>query len=197
MDIHTSGHGCQEDLKLMMSLVKPKYLVPIHGEYYMRQAHGDLGKSMGMRDDQIVLIENGNVLEVSNGEMRISEEVVDTNYILVDGEGVGDIASTVIKERQAMSKNGFVMVLLKINKKTRAISPEIQLVSKGFIYQTETKRINQELIHETKEAIERLRAKDSEFSNVDLQRFVCGRLDNYIHKKLARQPLIITQIIED
>jgi len=196
MDIHTSGHGCQEDLKLMMSLVKPKYLVPVHGEYYMRQAHAKLGQTMGLKSENTVLVENGNIIEIYNDRVHVSKEKVETNYILVDGEGVGDIASEVIHERQAMSRNGVAIITLRINKQTRRLIGEAEIVTKGFIYQTETKAITKELQQRSREAYGSLMEKDPKAKQSDIKRYITSRLDRYIHKKLARQPLIVPIIVE-
>lgn len=196
MDIHTSGHGCQEDLKLMMSLVKPKYLVPIHGEYYMRQAHAKLAQSLGFKDEHTILGENGSVIEIHNGQVHISNEQVDTNYILVDGQGVGDIASDVIHERQAMSRNGVAIITFKVDKGTRRLKADPEVITKGFIYQTETKHITQELQKKSREAYNALLEKDPKAASKDVKRYVTGRLDNYVHKKLARQPLVVPVIVE-
>ena len=87
MDVHTSGHGAQEDLKLMITMVHPKYLVPVHGEYFMRQGHNELGSQLGMPDKQLIMVENGDVIEFKNGEIRLTGEKVKTDYVLVVGLG--------------------------------------------------------------------------------------------------------------
>ncbi|PIS44214.1 MAG: ribonuclease J, partial [Ignavibacteria bacterium CG08_land_8_20_14_0_20_37_9] len=117
MDVHTSGHGCQEDLKMMMDLIKPKYLVPIHGEYFMRQAHKNLALEMGIKNENIILIENGDALEIGNGRVHKSNERVSLQQILIDGYGVGDVGTQILFERNQMAQNGIVIVLITINKK--------------------------------------------------------------------------------
>lgn len=196
MDVHTSGHGCQEDLKLMMSLVRPKFLVPVHGEYYMRQAHGDLAQSLGMEDNNIVLVENGNVIEFNSGQYKVKTEKIETNYILVDGSGEGSIASDVISERQSMSQNGVVIITFKVNKTTRKLVGDPEVTTKGFIYQTETKHITKEIKEESRKAFNTLIEKDSKAKAADISRYVTARIDRYSHKKLGRQPLIVPMVLE-
>lgn len=190
MDVHTSGHGQQEDLKLMLSLVKPKYLLPVHGLLYMRKAHGELAIGMGMRPENILYVDNGGVLEVVGGKVRVSEEKVEAKYILVDGLGVGGVGAKVLQERQEMAQNGIIMILFKVDQKSKQMVREPKIISRGFLYAEETEAVEKLIIASGKEAYLRLLTKDPEASWDDLKKFVAGSVNRLVHKTLDRQPLI-------
>jgi ribonuclease J len=146
LDVHTSGHGKQGDLKLMLSLVRPRFLVPIHGELHMRAAHRDLAEELGLQEKNIALINNGEILEFFDGKMRKSKSKFTVNNIMIDGHGVGgDDASLVQKERQIMSESGMVIVMLKIIETGKLIADPV-VISKGFLYSKEGKDIFGEVI---------------------------------------------------
>lgn len=146
MDIHTTGHGYQEDLKMMLKLVNPKYLIPVHGEYYMRKGHHDLAVSEGFPKENIFLLENGSVLEAENKTLNISKEIVPANYIMVDNQtgSLSDISYNIISERQAMAQNGIIVVNLAYNHKTQKLF-YLDVSSHGFIYMKETEKILSEM----------------------------------------------------
>lgn len=195
MDVHTSGHGQQEDLKLMLSLVKPKYLIPVHGLLYMRKAHGKLASSMGMPEENVILVDNGSIVEVGGGKARISQEKAEAKYILVDGLGVGGVGAQVLKERQEMAQNGIIMILFKVDKKTKKMVREPKIMSRGFLYAEETEHIEKLIIENSKEAYNRLLEKDADASWDDLKNFIRGSVDRFSHKKINRRPLIEPIII--
>lgn len=194
-EVHTSGHACQEDLKLMMTLVKPKYLVPVHGEYFMRIVHKDLGKELGMKDENGIIVENGDIMEASGGRIRITGEKVPVNYILVDGLGMGDVGTQVIEERVTMSENGVLVLLLTVKGKKLVRDPEI--ISRGFIYMQESEKIMQELIRVGKDSYKKILDKKSDASRNDVKRFIRSALERKAHELIERRPLILPIIIEE
>ncbi len=196
MDVHTSGHGAQEDLKLMITMVHPKYLVPVHGEYFMRQGHNELGKQLGMPEKQCVMVENGDVMEFKNGEIRITGEKVPTNYVLVDGLGTGDIGNQVLMDRQTMSENGALVVLLSLNKKTNKLLREPDIISRGFIYMNESEEVITKVSKEAKDIFMKSMSKKPDLKRGELKNNLKIGLEKMIHRMIERRPLILPIIAE-
>lgn len=196
MDVHTSGHAQREELKLMINLVKPKYLVPIHGELFMRQAHAEIGRSLGMAEKNTVLLENGDVMLVSKGEVTKTSEKVSSNYVMIDGKGVGDVGAQIIMDRQIMAENGVLIVLFTADAQTKKLIRTPEVVSRGFIYMKEAQDIVNETIAVSKtaydEAVERMPAG----KRGEVKAYIRGVLDRFSHRKIERHPLILPIIVE-
>jgi len=198
MDVHTSGHGKQDELVRMIDYVKPKYLVPIHGEYYMRHGLARLAKERcGFKDEQIIMLQNGDVLNAEKGRAYISNEKVETKYILIDGSGEGQVGSQVQTDREIMSQNGALIVLLYISKKGNRITRTPDVVSRGFIYMHETEEITQKIIEIAKKAYETIVEKNPGANRQDIKKFVRQSIDKFTHNSLERRPLIVPFIIEN
>ena len=196
MDVHTSGHANKEDLKLMISLVKPRYLVPVHGELYMRIGHGEIGRELGMKEPNIKILENGSILEIERGEARISREKASVNYIIVDGKGVGDVGAQILMDRQIMSENGVLVVLITVDEKTKKIVYDPEIISRGFIYMEQSAAIIKEIVGLARKAYTEITERDRRAERGDVKKYVRGALDRFTHKKLDRHPLILPVIAE-
>ncbi|MBU1019359.1 MAG: ribonuclease J [Patescibacteria group bacterium] len=196
MDVHTSGHACQEDLLQMMGFVRPRNLAPVHGDLYMRTTHKMLAvKKGGFREENVIVLDNGSVLELSNGKILIKKEKIPVNYIVVDGLGTGDIGSQVLVDREAMSQNGVLVVVFKVDKKTKKLKDKPLVLSRGFIYVNESDEIIKKLKEEAEKAYKYILGKDSKASAQDVCNYVKGVLDSTSHKKLARKPLIVPWVM--
>ncbi|KKR07187.1 MAG: zinc-dependent hydrolase, ribonuclease J [Candidatus Peregrinibacteria bacterium GW2011_GWC2_39_14] len=195
MDVHVSGHGCQEDLKMMIDLIRPKYLIPIHGEYFMRQAHKMLGLEMGMKDENIVLIENGDVLELTHGRAHFTNQKLSLQHILIDGFGVGDIGTQILNERKQMSENGIVMVLLPVNPKTGKLTGDPDIISRGFVFLKNSEKVVDELAKTAASAYREITKKRSDLKRGEIKHYICTQLEKVAIKQLDRKPLILPIII--
>lgn len=196
MDVHASGHGQEEDLKLMMTLVKPKAVVPIHGEYFMRAANKHIAENIGYTDEQSIMIENGDVLLVENGEIRKTEEKVSSNYILIDGLGVGDIGAQVIMDRQTLAENGVLVLMIPVNAKSMKIKGEVDVISRGFIYMKESEELVNEMAKIAEESYRKIINRRPDARRAELKKFVRDSVDKFVHQKLERYPLILPIIVE-
>ncbi|MBP9718453.1 ribonuclease J [Candidatus Gracilibacteria bacterium] len=196
MDVHTSGHAQREDLKLMINLVKPRYLVPIHGELYMRQGHAEIGRELGMPEKQTVVVENGSVLEIMNGEMRVSKQTVPANYIMIDGKGVGDVGAQIIMERQVMAENGVLAVLYTVDAKTKKLIRDPEVITRGFIYMSESEEIVKEAVSVARKSYEEAVSRLKEWKRGEIKNMVRSALDRFTHRKIDRHPLILPIILE-
>lgn len=197
MDVHSSGHGQQEDLKLMFSLVKPKYFIPIHGEFFMRKTHAELMvNELGFPTERIVMVENGDVMEMRNGELKQTKEKVQTNYILVDGMGGGDIGSQVMMDRQILAENGVIVLTLNVDKQTRALRGEIKVETRGFIYMEESQEIVNGICRRAAETYLEFTKNNPGFNLEEAKIHLRENIDQYVVGKIDRQPLIIPLIME-
>ena len=196
LDVHTTGHGNQEDLRLMINLVKPKYLIPVHGEFYMRSAHKDLAVQCGIKSENIILADNGSVIEGITGKLFLSEKTVSANYILVDNQSgdLSGIASHILSERQAMAYNGIIIATIKTT--DQKFIKDINIESHGFIYLTETTKILNEIKLQIKLGYESILEKNKKLPDTELIKAQLRSIANKtITNKLERRPLIIISIV--
>jgi ribonuclease J len=132
--VHVSGHASQEEMKLMLHLVKPKYFIPIHGELRHLRQHAILAQEVGVPAENVAIIENGQVIEFENGSMSLGERVPG-GYVFVDGSGVGDVGPSVVREREALARDGIVVISLMLDKQTGRLHDEPEILTRGFVYQ--------------------------------------------------------------
>ncbi len=197
MDVHASGHGHQEDLKLMYSLVKPKYFVPIHGEFFMRKAHAELmTHELGHPENRAIMVENGDVMEMSNGELKVTGEKIKTNYILVDGMGGGNIGSQVMMDRQILAENGVIVLSLLIDKNTRVLKGQINVETRGFIYMEESQEIINGICRRAAESYTEFAKSNPGFNFEEAKLHIRESVDQFVVSKIDRQPLILPILVE-
>ncbi|MDI6717356.1 MAG: ribonuclease J [Actinomycetota bacterium] len=193
--VHVSGHGAQEELKLLINLVKPKYFVPIHGEYRHLKHHADLAQELGIPKENIFIISNGDVIEFDgNGTVRTGERVT-AGAVLVDGLGVGDIGDIVLRDRQQLANDGILVVVVTIDKQTGQLIAGPDMVSRGFVYVKESG----ELLDEAKERVVATLEKTASESITDwavLKADVRRALSSFIYDKIKRRPMIMPIIVE-
>lgn len=196
MDVHTSGHGCQEDLKQMLRFIRPNKLAPIHGNIYMRTAHGKVGREIGYKEEDVLMFpENGNVIEMNKGNIRLVKEKVPSNYVVVDGLGTGDVGSQVLVDREAMARNGVLVVVFQANKKTRKLKEKPLILTRGFIYMNESDEVIAELKKEAAKAYTTLIGKDPKAKSHDVCNYVKRVLDGVAKRKLDRRPLVVPWVM--
>ena len=168
-DAHVSGHACQEELKLIYSLVKPKYAVPIHGEYRHRKANAKLAESLGIPKENIFMLQSGDVLEVSEEEAKVVDKV-HTGEVLVDGLGVGDVGNIVLRDRQHLAEDGILIVVMTLEKGTNQLLAGPDIVSRGFVYVRESEGLMEDARHVLEEALGNYlgRQKNADWSKIKL-----------------------------
>lgn len=193
-DTHVSGHACQEEIKLMYALVKPKYAIPVHGEYQHLKEHGRLAESMGIPKENVFLLESGDVLAL-NGESAKVEGKVPAGSVLVDGLGVGDVGNIVLRDRQNLAENGIIIVVLTLEKYSNQILAGPDIVTRGFVYVRESEN----LIENAKEVVTNALLDCLESRNVDwgkIKMVVKDSLGEYLWKTMKRSPMILPIIME-
>lgn len=193
-NIHVSGHACQEELKLMQTLIKPKNFIPVHGEYRHLKQHGELAIKLGLNPKNVVIPEVGNVIEVNRSEIRKSGTVI-SGQIFVDGLGVGDVGNIVLRDRKHLSQDGILTVVVTLSKDNKTIVAGPDIISRGFVYVRESEG----LIDEAREIVRNTLLECEEKNITDwatLKSNVRDELRTYLYEKTKRKPMILPIIME-
>jgi ribonuclease J len=179
--VHVSGHASQEEIKLLLHLVKPKYLVPIHGELRHLRQHESLAREVGVPAENIAVIENGQVLEFQNGEMKLAERIPG-GYIFVDGSGVGDVVPSVVREREILARDGIVLVNLLLDKQTGRLRDEPEVLTRGFVHTQDADKLLGKARDKISEAVSR--------GNGNVQDDLQQMLKTFLYNETKRRPTI-------
>lgn len=200
MDVHAGGHAKQEDLKLMMRLLRPKFFMPIEANHYMLKAHADLAEQVGIEKENIFVADNGQVLEVKknpNGEAKaiLTEEKVMTDYVMVDGLGVGDVSNIVLRDRRMMADDGMIVVIATIDSKTGDPIGNPDLISRGFVYMKE----NRDLIESTRMKAKSIVKNNNAYTQNDIDHIkntIRNEIGQFLFSKTKRRPMVLPVVIK-
>ncbi len=193
-DAHVSGHACQEELKLIYSLVKPKYAVPVHGEFRHLKANAEIAKSLGIEKENIFILKSGDVLELSDEEAKVVDHV-HTGGILVDGLGVGDVGNIVLRDRQHLAQDGIMIVVLALEKGSNRLLSGPDIVSRGFVYVRESEDLMGEARHVVGKAVEEyLEGRHVDWAKIKV--VIRDAMNDFIWKKTKRRPMILPIIMD-
>ena len=193
-DTHVSGHASQEEIKLIYSLTRPKYAIPVHGEYQHLKAHAELAQGMGIPKENTIVLSSGDVLELTQERATLIGKV-QAQGIMVDGLGVGDVGNIVLRDRQHLSENGLIIIVLTLEKYTNQLLAGPDIVSRGFVYVRESEYLMDEAKSIVYAALERcLDNKVSDWSKIKTE--IKDSLSDYLWKKMKRNPMILPIIME-
>ena len=193
-DVHVSGHACQEEQKLILSLVKPKYFIPVHGDYRHLVAHSETAKSVGIPKENIFMLHNGLVLEM-NRESAEYADTVPSGRILVDGLGIGDVGNVVLRDRQHLSQDGLIVVVLTLDGASGEVVAGPDVITRGFIYVKDSENVMEDIKNEVRQEV-----RECEYRGITdwttIKNIVRDNLRDYIFEKTKRNPMIIPIIME-
>ncbi|MEK7464232.1 MAG: ribonuclease J [Patescibacteria group bacterium] len=196
LDIHSSGHAPQEELKIVMKLVKPKHFLPIHGYYFMRWRNAKLAQeALGLEPKNTILADNGVVVEFKKDSARLTDEQVPAYYVMVDGLGVGDVGEIVLRDRRTLAQEGMVVIITSLNRETGRILKNPDIISRGFIYLKE----NQDMLDEIRRKIRGIIGRIPRYQNVDadyVKTLIRDQIGQFLYNKTKRRPMILPVIIE-
>ncbi|HEY4532436.1 MAG TPA: ribonuclease J [Kurthia sp.] len=192
--VHVSGHGAQEDLKLMLNLMRPKFFIPIQGEYRMLITHSKLAQEVGLHKNQIFIADKGDIVEYKNGKMRMAGRV-NAGNVLIDGIGVGDVGNIVLRDRKLLSQDGIFIVVVTINKKSKQIASGPEILSRGFVYVRESEELMDESAKLVRGVVEKYVNKGS-YEWTAIKQEIRDTLNSYLFQKTKRRPMIIPIIME-
>lgn len=192
--VHVSGHASQEEIKLMHNLVRPKFFIPVHGEYRHLMKHANLAQSLGMPKEKIVIAENGSVIELTRNSIGVNGKVP-SGKVLVDGLGVGDVGNIVLRDRRQLSQDGIMIVVVTIDKETCHVVSGPDIVSRGFVYVREAEGLMDDAREKVQSALERCEENGvSEWSLI--KSTVRDSLGRFLYEKTRRRPMILPIIME-
>ncbi|WP_373229536.1 ribonuclease J [Cohnella sp.] len=192
--VHVSGHGSQEELKLMLNLIRPQYFIPIHGEYRMLRHHGLLGEAVGIPKENIFLLDNGDTVEIQNGAARKAGKIPAGN-ILIDGLGVGDVGNIVLRDRKLLSQDGILVVVVTLSKQDGTIMSGPDIISRGFVYVRESEGLLEEANRIVSSTLHKLMSeKVNEWAS--LKTNVKDALGRFLYEQTRRRPMILPIIME-
>lgn len=192
--VHVSGHASQEELKMMLNLLKPKYLIPVHGEYRMLVHHAKLATKVGIKEENIFISENGQVLEFTHNSGRVAGSVT-AGRVLIDGLGVGDVGSIVLRDRKMLSQEGILIVSLTVDKATSQVVSGPEIYSRGFVYVRESELLLDEAREHVIRSLEKkINGKNTDWSMV--KSHVKDSLSRFIWEKMHRRPMILPIVLE-
>jgi ribonuclease J len=195
VDIHSSGHAPKEDLKLVMKLIKPKFLIPVHGYYFMRAANGQSAREVGIPKENVMLMDNGQVAELTPGEFKITKEMIPAFYVMVDGLGVGDVEEVVLRDRRALAAEGMMIIIMTFDRDKNRLLKNPDIISRGFIYLKENQDILEEIRKRIRGLLQRLPG-DKELEPDYLKGLVRDQVGQFIYTKTRRRPMILPVVIE-
>ncbi len=195
VDLHSSGHAPQEELKIIMKLVKPKFMVPIHGHYFMRAVNAELAREIGIPKNNVILIDNGQVLEILKEGLKVSEETVPAYYVMVDGLGVGDVGEVVMRDRRVLAQEGMVVIIATLDRHNGRFLKNPDIISRGFIYLRE----NKELVEEVRKRIRGIMGRIPRHQQIEpdyAKSLIRDQISQFLYNKTKRRPMVLPVIIE-
>lgn len=194
-DAHVSGHACREEIKLIYSLVKPKYSIPVHGEYRHRHAQANIARELGYENENILMIHSGDVLELNEESPAQVTGHVHTGAVFVDGLGVGDVGNVVLRDRQHLAEDGIVIIVLTLEKGTGQVLAGPDIISRGFVYVRESDALLEDSTEVLEESLDHLAEKGiSDWGKI--KSTMKDDLSDYLWKKTKRRPMILPIIME-
>lgn len=192
--VHVSGHGSQEDLKLMLNLMKPQFFIPIHGEHRMLRAHGQLAEIVGIPSENIFICDNGDSVEISGGKARYGTKIA-TGNVLIDGLGVGDVGNIVLRDRKLLSQDGILVVVVTLSKNNGKVLSGPDIISRGFVYVRESEKLLEEANRIVTQTMEKCASEHvSEWAS--LKTSIRDALGRYLYDQTRRRPMILPIIME-
>jgi len=196
MDIHAGGHAQQEELKEMIKIMKPTFFMPIHGQFSMMCANAQLAQECGMKEENVILADNGKVVSVSPKKAFVEKKEVPSNYVMVDGLGVGDVGEVVLRDRQMLAKDGIFVIIAVVNRKTGKVQESPDIISRGFVYLRESKNLLYEARKKVIQTVEKATASGHVVNWTYVKDNVKNTLGDFLFQKTKRRPMILPVIIE-
>lgn len=193
-DVHVSGHACQAELKMMLSIVKPKFFIPVHGEYKHLKQHMSLAQELGIAPDHMLISDLGQVIELDGENMKVNGSV-EAGHVFVDGYGVGDVGSIVLRDRKHLAQDGLIIVVVTIESESGTVVAGPDIVSRGFVYVRESEQLMEDARHLVRKALDDCQERNvREWSALKV--VVKDQLSSFIYKKTKRDPMILPIIME-
>ena len=196
MDIHAGGHAQQEELKEMIKIMKPKFFLPIHGQYSMLVSHAEIAKSAGMPERNVLIAENGRIINLSLDKIFLEKTVVPSNYVMVDGLGIGDVGEVVLRDRQMLSKDGMFVIIAVVSRQTGKVQGSPDIISRGFVYLRESKGLLRNTRKKVVEIINKTAGSGGAVNWSYVKDEIRNRIGEFLFTATQRRPMILPVVIE-
>jgi ribonuclease J len=196
MDIHAGGHAQQEELKMMINLLKPRFFMPIHGQYSMLAAHAQLAKESGIPEKNVVLAENGQIINLKQNQIFIEKKEAPANYVMVDGLGVGDVGEIVLSDRQTLASSGMFVIVAVVDRKTGKIIGSPDIISRGFVYLRESQDLLKETRKKVIEIVNRAAFSGGAINWINIKEEIKNKVGSFLFQKTKRKPMVLPVVIE-
>jgi len=180
----------------MINLIRPKFFIPVHGNYYMLKLHGEIAESVGVPAENIMIANNGSVILLNQKSIRLSEEKVPANYVMVDGLGVGDVGEIVLRDRQAMAEDGMFVIIAVIESKTGLVHGEPDIISRGFVYLRESKDLLNQTREKVKEIVKQTASNEHTVNWSYVKDNIRDKIGQFLYTKTQRRPMVLPVVIE-
>lgn len=196
MDVHTSGHCNAASIKEIIRQIKPDFFIPVYANHYMLKEAAKLAAQTGVRKENTFVLDNGSIFEIQSGSAKVQTKKADTNYVFVDGLGVGDIGQVVLRDRQAMAKDGMFVIIMTIDTKTRKIRTSPDIISRGFIYMRENKELLYQVREKVKEIVRHAAGNNGPIDADYIKESVRDKIGQFLYSKTERRPMVLPVVIE-
>jgi len=196
MDIHAGGHAKKEELKKMIKIMKPRFFMPVHGQYSMLIEHAKIAKSLGIKEERIIVAENGDVVNISKKKVWIERKRVPSNYVMVDGLGIGDVGEVVLRDRKMLAKDGIFVVIAVVDRQTGKVKGSPDIISRGFVYLRESKDLLREVRKKVIGIVQAATGSGRVVNWVYVKNEIKEKIGQFLFSKTQRRPMVLPVVIE-
>jgi len=196
MDIHAGGHAQQEELKEMIEIMKPRFLIPIHGQYSMLVAHSEIARESGMQEKNVIVAENGQIVNLSQNGIFVEKKEVPSNYVMVDGLGIGDVGEIVLRDRQMLAEDGMFVIVMVVDKQTGKVRGSPDIISRGFVYLRESKDLLRETRNKVIEIVNKAAGANGAVNWTYIKNEIRNKIGQFFYTRTQRRPMILPVVIE-
>ncbi len=196
MDVHAGGHAQKEELEKIIKIIKPRFFLPLHGQYSMLVSHGEIAESVGIPKDRIAVAENGQIVNLSEDKISIEKERVLSNYVMVDGLGIGDVGEVVLRDRQMLAKDGMFVIVAVVDRMTGKVKGSPDIISRGFVYLRESKELLRQTRKKVIEIVNRASGSGGAVNWSYIKEEIRNKIGAFFYSKTQRRPMILPVVIE-
>jgi ribonuclease J len=196
MDIHAGGHPKREELRQIIRIMKPKFFMPIHGQYSMIIAHAKLAKLVGIKEEKIIIVENGDIVNLTKTRFSIQKKAISANYVMVDGLGIGDVGEVVLRDRKMLAKDGIFVVIAVVDRQTGKVSRSPDIISRGFVYLRESKELLRDVRKRVVRIVESATGSGRAVNWAYVKNEIKDKIGEFLFSKTQRRPMVLPVVIE-
>ncbi len=196
MDIHAGGHAQSEELKEMIKMIKPKFFVPVHGQFSMFSSHAEIAKDSGIEEKNIIIAENGQIMNLNEKEFFVEKNTVPSHYIMVDGLGIGDVGEVVLRDRQMLAKDGMFVVIVAVDREKGRVKGSPDIISRGFVYLKDSKELLAETRKRVINLVNQAAGSGRAVNWTHVKDEIRNKVGSFLHSKTKRRPMVLPVVIE-